>query len=83
MYLHVMPPIVSEKLKLQILQSDKRILAFKHTYLKLHDQFVSLLDMKLQAQKQLYTTISFWDIKVLKISLTVVGHTEPHSPKLT
>ena len=54
-----MPPIVSEKLKLQILQSDKRILAFKHTYLKLHDQFVSLLDMKLQAQKQLYTTISF------------------------
>ena len=39
------------------------------SHLKLHDQFLALTDMKLHAKNQLYTSISFWDIKVLKVSL--------------
>ena len=30
-----------------------------HTYLKLHDQFAALIDIKLHSQNQLYTSISF------------------------
>ena len=30
-----------------------------HAHLKLHDQFVALIDMKLYAQNQLYTSIRF------------------------
>ena len=30
-----------------------------HAHLNLHDQSVTLIDMKLHAQKQLYTSISF------------------------
>ena len=39
--------------------------------------------MKLHAQNQLYTSISFWDSKVLKASLGMHGHVWPQSPKLT
>ena len=38
--------------------------------------------MKLHAQNQLYTSISFWDSKVLKASLGMHGHVWPQSPKL-
>ena len=44
-------------------------------HLKLHDQFVALIDVKLHAQNQLYTSINFWDIKVLKVSLRMPDHT--------
>ena len=30
-----------------------------HAHLKLHDQFVALIDMKLNTLNQLYTSISF------------------------
>ena len=30
-----------------------------HAHLKLHDQFDPLIDMKLHAQNQLYTSINF------------------------
>ena len=46
-----------------------------HTHLKLHDQFAALIDMKLHAQYQPYTSISFWDIKVLKASFGMLDHT--------
>ena len=45
------------------------------THLKLHDQFAALIDMKLHAQNQLYTSFSFWNIKVLKASLGMPDHT--------
>ena len=54
-----------------------------HAHLNLHDQSVTLIDMKLHAQNQLYTSISFWDIKVSKVSLGMRWHAWPHSPKLT
>ena len=38
-------------------------------------QFVSLIDMKLHAQNQLFTCISFWNIKVLQVSLGMPDHT--------
>ena len=53
-----------------------------YAHKKLHDQFVALLDMKLHAQNQLYNSISFWDIKVLKSFLGIPGHAWPHPPKL-
>ena len=46
-----------------------------HCHLTLHDPFVALIDMKLHAQYQLYTCISFWDIKVLKASLGMPDQT--------
>ena len=46
-----------------------------HTYLKLHDQFAALIDIKLHSQNQLYTSISFWDI-VLKAYLGMLNHTQ-------
>ena len=52
------------------------------THLKLHGQFVALIDMKLHAQNQLYNSISFCDIRVLKDSLGMPGHVWPHPPKL-
>ena len=61
--------IVFEILKLKNLQSDcPRLFAFDHANLKLHDQFVALIDMRLHSQNQLYTSISFRDIKVLNAS---------------
>ena len=45
-----------------------------HTHLKLHDQTVAFIGMKLHANNQLYTSISFWYIKVLKPSLGIPGH---------
>ena len=51
------------------------IFAFNHAHLILHDQFVTLIDVKLHAQNQLYASISFWDIEVLKASLGMPDHT--------
>ena len=76
------------------LQQSLRYISFKnppwaclgmpdHAHLKSHGQFLALIDMKLHAQNQLYTFISHWDIKVLKDSLGMPGHTWPHPPKLT
>ena len=61
----------------------KNIFAFNHAHLKLHNQFLALIDMKMHAQNQLYTSISFLDIKVLKASLGMPGHAWPHPLKLT
>ena len=58
------------------------IFAFNHAHLQLHDQFVALIDMKLHAQNQLYISISFWDIKILKDSLSMPRHAWAHPPKL-
>ena len=78
-------PIVFEILKLKnraIWLADS-IFPFNHAHLKLHDQFVALIDIKLHAQNQLYNSIRFWDIKVLKASLGMPGHARPHPIKLT
>ena len=50
------------------------IFAFNHAHLKLHVQFVALKDMKLHVQNQLYTSFSFWDLKVLIASLGMPDH---------
>ena len=34
----------------------------------------ALIEMKLHAKNQLYTSFSFWDIKVFKASLGIPGH---------
>ena len=54
-------PIVFEILKLENLAIwlAKSISAFNHDQLKLHDQSVALIDMKLHAQNQLYTSFNF------------------------
>ena len=54
-------PIVFEILKLENLAIwlAKSISAFNHDQLKLHDQSVTLIDMKLHAQNQLYTSFNF------------------------
>ena len=49
-----MPPITFETLKIKNLANWPG--AFLHAHPKLHDQFA---DMKLHAQNQLYTSISF------------------------
>ena len=36
-----------------------------HIHLNLHNQFITLTDMKLHAQNQLYNSFSFRDFKVL------------------
>ena len=59
------------------------IFTFNHAHLKLHDEFVALIDMKMKAQNQLYTSIGFWDIKVVKASSGMPGHTSSHPPKIT
>ena len=46
----------------------------KINFIQVHDQFVALIDMKLHAQNQLYTFISFSDTEVLKDSLGMPGH---------
>ena len=78
-------PIVFEilKLKNRAIWLAESIFAFSHAHLKLHDQFVALIDIKLRAQNRLYSSISFWDIKFVKASLYMPGHAEPHPPKLT
>ena len=42
---------------------------------KLNNQFITLIDMKLYAQNQLYNSFSFWDIKSLIASLGMLDHT--------
>ena len=83
----VIPPIVFEILKFKnpALWLVKSIFAFNHVHLKLNNRFVALIDMRLHAQNQLYTSISFWDTKVLKLKtfLGMPGQAEPHPPKLT
>ena len=54
-----------------------------YTHLNLHDQFITLIDMNLHAQNQVYTPISFWDLKALIISLSMSGHAWHHSFKIT
>ena len=78
-------PIVFEILKLKnpAIWLTKSIFTFNHAHLKLYDQFSSNLDMKLHAQNQFYTSIGFWDIKVLKDSFDMPGYAWPHPPKLT
>ena len=71
------------KLKNPAIWLAESIVTFNHAHLKLHDQSVALIDMKLHAQNQLYTSITFWDIKVLKASFGMPGHAWPHPPKLT
>ena len=51
---------------------------YDNTHLNLHNQFETLIDMKLHAQKQLYTSLCFWDLKVLRF-----GDAWPCSSKLT
>ena len=55
----------------------------KINFIQVHDQFVALIDMKLHAQNQLYTFISFSDTEVLKDSLGMPGHAWPHPHELT
>ena len=56
-------PMVFETLKLEnpAIWLGKSIFALNHAHLKLHDQFVASFNRN--AQNQLYTLISFWDIK--------------------
>ena len=54
-----------------------------HTYLNLHDQVITLIDMKLYAQNRLYTSFSFWDLKALIASLGMPGHDWHHYCKMT
>ena len=44
-----------------------------YAHLKLHDQFVTLTDMKLHKPNQLYTYIHFRD-KILEASMGFSGH---------
>ena len=75
-----MTPIVFEILKREnpAIWLNESIFAFNHTHLKLHCQSVALIDMKLHAKNELYTSISFWGIKVLKASLGMPGHAWAH-----
>ena len=50
-----------------------------HTHQNLHDQFITLRDLKLHVQNQLDTSFSFWDLKVLIASL---GMPDPTHEKL-
>ena len=45
-----------------------------HAILNLHDQFMTLIYMKLHAQNQLYTSFSFSD---LKVSIASLGMSDP------
>ena len=75
-------PVVFEILKLKnpTIWLAESIFGFKNAHPKLHDQFIALL--YLHAKNQLYTSISFWDIKVLKASLGMPGHTWQHPPEI-
>ena len=59
------------------------IFVLNPAHLKLHDQFVPLIDMKLLAQNQLDKSISFWDVKDLEASLSMPGYAWPHPSKIT
>ena len=50
---------------------------YDYIHLKLYDQFIVLIDMKLHAPNQLYTSICFRD-KILKTSLGLPGNVWPH-----
>ena len=69
-------PIVFEisKLKNPAVWLAKSIYAFNHVHLNLNGQFVPLIDIKLHAQNQLYTSIVFEIFKVLKASLGMPVH---------
>ena len=74
--INYIPPIIVveiSKLKNPAIWLAESIFAFNHSHPKLHDQFEALINMKMHAQNQLYTSISFWDIKVLKASLVMPG----------
>ena len=71
------------KLKYPVIWLAKIIFAFNHAHLKFHDQFVTLIDMKLHAQNQYYTSFSFWDLKVLIASLDMPGYPWPCPRKIT
>ena len=45
-----------------------------HTHLNLHNEFITLTNMKLHAQNQLYTFFSYGDLKVLIVPLGMLGH---------
>ena len=47
------------KLKNHAIRLADSIFTFNYAHLKLYDQFVALIDMKLHAKNQLYTSISF------------------------
>ena len=63
------------KLKNFAIWLAKSIFTSNHAHLKLHYQFDASVDMRLHAQNQLDTSISFWDIKVFKASLGMPGNT--------
>ena len=69
-------PIVFEILKLKnpSIRLAESIFAFNYPHLKLHDQFIALIDTKLHGQNQLYTSFSFWDVEVLIVSLGMPDH---------
>ena len=46
---------------------------YDHTHLNLQNQFITLTDMKLHAQNQLYTSFSFLDLQVLIASLACMS----------
>ena len=45
----------------------------EHAHIKLHDQFVALIGMKLHAHNQIYTFTNFLDIKALRTPLGMPG----------
>ena len=69
--INFIPPLVFEILKFQ--KSLWACVAMPdHTQLNLHDQFITLIDMKLHAKNQLCTSNNFWDINVEK-SCNLIG----------
>ena len=54
-----------------------------HAHIKLHDQFVALIGMKLHAHNQIYTSTNFLDIKALRTPLGMPGLAWSHLLKLT
>ena len=71
----ITPIVEILQLKNPVIWLAKSIFPFNHAHLQLYDQFVALIDLKLQAKNQLYTSISFWKIKVLKASFWgALGH---------
>ena len=55
----------------------------EHAHIKLHDQFVALIGMKLHAHNQIYTFTNFLDIKALRTPLGMPGLAWSHLLKLT
>ena len=70
-------PTVSENYKFQ------KFLWACLAKLKLHDQFVALIDMKLHAQNEPNSSFIFWDLKVLIAPFGMPKHAWPRPPKIT